>query len=409
MSDRRTFLGNAAAAAIIAKISPLRSFGFTSDGPETIHPTMSDREKAGLRGPVKQYTEETIIPGVQGGPEIRFSETTEYDPDGRILSTSRGSTDGSKWVTTKTYDADGRLDKTSSGKSGEPATESIYTYDERGRLKEVTNADGKGNRTSYRYDEEGRKTEVKTLGPEVFERNRKGVAVAGSQWEAAQIGIGALEGGSVTTLFDERDLPIELQILDSDERVIRRFIRSYDASGRIMGENEIQDNPAPTSGMLSELNDEQLETWKSLFRGRNGTGVSFVYDSQGRVTEVRDRNWALDTVTTTSYNERGDKSEERMSARSNLAHPIGVAFTIAEDGTIIPDSREAVSDPPPNPDEGELPPDLERTRWTIIEHRYEYDQNGNWTERTTVFRQVVDGSSESGEQSTVYRRTLTYF
>jgi hypothetical protein len=52
MSDRRTFLGNAAAAAVIAKISPLRSFGFTSDGPETIHPTMSDREKAGLRGPV---------------------------------------------------------------------------------------------------------------------------------------------------------------------------------------------------------------------------------------------------------------------------------------------------------------------------------------------------------------------
>ena len=116
-------------------------------------------------------------------------------------------------------------------------------------------------------------------------------------------------------------------------------------------------------------------------RGRTLTLlVSFVYDSQGRVTEVRDRNWALDTVTTTSYNERGDKSEERMTARSNLAHPIGdVAFTIAEDGTIIPDRREGVSDPPPNPDEGELPPELERTRWTIIEHRYEYDQNGNWT------------------------------
>ena len=46
MSDRRTFLGNAAAAAVIARISPLRSFGFTSDGPETIHSAMSDREKA---------------------------------------------------------------------------------------------------------------------------------------------------------------------------------------------------------------------------------------------------------------------------------------------------------------------------------------------------------------------------
>ena len=99
MSERRTFLGNAAAAAVIAKISPLRSFGFTSDGQKTIHPTISDREKEGLRGSVKQFTDETIIPGVQGGPEIRFSRTVEYDPDGRILS---ASADGSKWVSTNT-------------------------------------------------------------------------------------------------------------------------------------------------------------------------------------------------------------------------------------------------------------------------------------------------------------------
>ena len=45
----------------------------------------------------------------------------------------------------------------------------------------------------------------------------------------------------------------------------------------------------------------------------------------------------------------------------------------------------------------------------IIEHRYVYDQTGKWTERTVVFRQEVEGSAESGEQSTVYRRTLTYF
>jgi hypothetical protein len=44
----------------------------------------------------------------------------------------------------------------------------------------------------------------------------------------------------------------------------------------------------------------------------------------------------------------------------------------------------------------------------IIEYRYEYDQNDNWTERTVVRRQVVD-SSESGERSKVYRRPLTDF
>jgi len=365
---------------------------------------ITDREEAGLRGSVKTCVEETTY------PTGKSLTTTEYGLDGRLLTTRNSYADGSEWVTTKTYDADGRLFKTAYSKSGAPATESLYTYDERGTLKEITNADGKGNRTSYRYDQQGRKTEIKTFGPEVFERNRKGVAVMGSPWDAAHTGIGAVERGSVTTVFDERDLPIELQILDSQERVVSRFVRTYDANGRIMGENETQENPALlmvdrfSAEEREELDDKQLEAMnkamKAMMSGKNGTGTSFVYDSQGRVAEVRDRNAGSDTVTTTKYNEHGDISEERKTIKSNLAYPHSVAYTIDEDGTLIPDRPNGVPDPPPVP---------ERTLLNITEYRYEYDQNGNWTERTIVFRQVVDGSSESGEQCTVYRRTLTYF
>lgn len=228
--------------------------------------------------------------------------------------------------------------------------------------------------------------------------------VTGSLWDAAHTGIGALEGGSVTAVFDERDLPIELQILDSEGQVVSRFVRTYDASGRMIEENQIQENPALMIEKSGGLDDEELEAMnkamKAMMSGKSGTGKSFTYDSQGRVTEVRDRNWALDTVTTTSYNEHGDKSEERSTTRSNLAYPHSVAYTLDEDGTLIPDRREGVPDPPP---------DLERTRRTITEYRYVYDQNGNWTERTVVFREVVNGSSESGGSSPAYRRTLTYF
>jgi hypothetical protein len=73
-----------------------------------------------------------------------------------------------------------------------------------------------------------------------------------------------------------------------------------------------------------------------------------------------------------------------------------VAYTIDEEGTLIPVRRDGVSEPPPDP---------ERTLLNITEYRYEYDQYGNWTERTMVFREVVD-SSESGGHSTVDRRTL---
>ena len=138
------------------------------------------------------------------------------------------------------------------------------------------------------------------------------------------------------------------------------------------------------------------QAMKEMFSGKNGTGRSFTYDSQGRVTEVRTRNWYLDTVTTISYNEHGDKSEERMTQKSNLARPDLQAFSIDEDGTIIPDRRE-----------GDPPPDLERTTLTISEYRYEYDQYGNWTERTTTYR-LLNGPAP-GEHSTVHRRTLTYF
>jgi len=206
------------------------------------HSHIRDRAEAGLRGSVKTCVEETTY------PTGKFLTTTEYDLDGRLLETRVSNPDGSELVTTKTYDADGRLVKVSSGRSGEPATESLCTYGERGMLKEITNADGKGNLTSYRYDEQGRKTEIKTFGAEVFERNRKGVLVAGSQWNAAQAGIGALEGGTVTTVFDERGLPIELQILDSQGQVVSRIVRTYDASGRIIGENQVQENPRRRPG-----------------------------------------------------------------------------------------------------------------------------------------------------------------
>ena len=64
---------------------------------------MTDREKAGLRGPVKTCVEETTYP-----PGKRLT-TTEYGLDGRLLTTHASNPDGSEWVTTQTYDAEGRL------------------------------------------------------------------------------------------------------------------------------------------------------------------------------------------------------------------------------------------------------------------------------------------------------------
>jgi YD repeat-containing protein len=134
MSDRGTFLGNAAAAAM-AKMSSFSSFGFAAKGQEVADPTLSDREKAGLRGPVKNVEEKFS----------QYSTGTEYSPDGRSLSWRITPSTGAQSIKTWTYDADGRLAKITRG--GPANFESLYAYDETSARLRTTELHGNG--TNY--------------------------------------------------------------------------------------------------------------------------------------------------------------------------------------------------------------------------------------------------------------------
>ena len=83
---------------------------------------MTDREKAGLRGPVKICVEENIYPT----GTVSITTTSEYAIDGKLLVSLASHRDGSEWTTTHICDADGRLTKIVSGKLGEPRAESLY-------------------------------------------------------------------------------------------------------------------------------------------------------------------------------------------------------------------------------------------------------------------------------------------
>src|SRR5438105_3992868 len=133
------------AVSLCIALFPQSSFSGTPNqlGPEATStsgkdPAMSEREKAGLRGPVERCTEQRVSPAVGGIPEMKFSDTTEYDPEGRILRTSNTNPDGSKWVRTNTYDSQGRLLKTISEIAGRSAEETTYSYDEVGRIIGIT-------------------------------------------------------------------------------------------------------------------------------------------------------------------------------------------------------------------------------------------------------------------------------
>jgi YD repeat-containing protein len=360
---------------------------------------MSDREKAELRGPVKTCVEETILP--DGSKSLT---TTEYSPDGRLLTFRTTNSDGSEWVTAQTYDADGHLAKTISGKMGEPNAETLYGYDEAGGLLTITNSPEKGGRIDFHYDEQGRKTTIQRFDPKTLERAQNTVSAL-SPWDTAESRIGIPAGGKITTIYDGNDQPTEAQIRDAEDRLVSRIVRTYDANGRLVKEEPIQENPAlffadrfgaegrpqPTAAQLEAMNTAM----KSLLRGRSGTGTSYIYDEQGRITKIHDRNFAFDKVTTISYNEHGDKSEERTTVAENSIVPVGVPYSVDENGTLIPSNP--TTEPPISP---ALPGQSE------VFYSYQYDSHGNWMEQTVNY-----GSGQGGayEPSTGRRRTLTYY
>ncbi len=158
-------------------------------------------------------------------------------------------------------------------------------------------------------------------------------------------------GGSITTIYSDRDLPTEAQLRDGQGRIVTRIVRSYDANGRIIEEKQIQDNPMslfadkfaeegqpqPTAAQLEAM----YRAIKTMLSGRNDAGTSYVYDAQGRETERRELNSWFAKVTTTSYNERGDKIAEVESMTQNALGPTSGGFSMDENGTIVWDNPDA--------------------------------------------------------------------
>ena len=207
---------------------------------------MSDREKRGLRGPVKSFTEESTytfagLTDAEGKPipEVHSESTTEYDIGGRILALRDRNSDGSQWVTRYDYDASGRLLKISWGVQGQAGTSTTYSYDHQGRLQTIA-ADGSDNPVTFRYDENGRKTKISISRPADYHPN---VAVAGSPFEAVDRAPNLQGGGSATTIYDEHDRATEVQVRDANGELMNRAVRTYDAQGHILEEKQIWDDP----------------------------------------------------------------------------------------------------------------------------------------------------------------------
>lgn len=356
---------------------------------------MSDRERAGLRGPVKTCIEDFVY------PTGKYSIATEYNIDGKLLSSRSTNTDGSLWVTTQSYDPKGRLTTRVSGKLGEPGSESLYFYDDAGRLLSITNNLRKDSRLDFHYDAQGRKSSIQSFAPGSLE-NKRNVAFGGSDWDAIQSGFRVSEGGTVVTLYNQNDQPTEAQVRDAQGQIVSSVVRTYGPNGQLNEEKPTFENLAPAlienmpADQQNQVSPEDIKhmsmVMARVMTGRTPAGTTYTYDSQNRLTATRERNMMFDLTTSIAYNEQGDKAEERKTYAENSIIPAGVEFSVGEDGAVIPNKPSAQQPPQPS-----LPEP------TVIKYTYQYDAYGNWTQQTAT------DTVHPERPPTLRNRTITYY
>jgi YD repeat-containing protein len=348
---------------------------------------MSDREQHGLRGPARQWVVETSHAAATAAdgtqiPESRSRHTTDYSEEGSSTAIHIRNPDGSEWMTHYTYDTSGRLLKVTYGNGGEPNVDEIYSYDNQGRLLNITDSRRPNNPVTFRYDENGRKMKLEISRAEDYRPN---VAEAGNPFQVADRAPNLFGGGSATTVYDERDRPIEVHVRDADGELVKRAVRIYDAEGRVAEERQILDNPETLipAEMRSEIlkasgaSREELHAQiRKLMGGQPGPfSISWSYDAEGRISQTRRRIFNQEHLIVTTYNEHGDKATE-ITRRKQVGN------------------EEEQNHPP-----GGLP-------YLEVRYSYEYDDHGNWTKETASSRFDPGGTFESSAPQV---RSLLYY
>jgi YD repeat-containing protein len=347
-------------------------------GKPSVRAAPSDREKAELRGPVKNCVEETTYPAATGSnglpatPWTRWSEL-DYDEQGQMLARLDRNPDGSVWTARNTYDASGKLIKITSGKEGGASAVTHYAFDDQGRLISI-NTNGAAPVT-FHYDEQGHKTKVQTSRAGDYRAN---VAVAGFPFAAADMPPNLADGGTTKTKYDENDRPTEVEVRNAQGELISRAVRIYDQQGNVKEEKQILDDPisilpaevrAKIAGEPGQAEALRAELTQMMGGHEGLSSIGYTYDAQGRVIERAEQFFnQVDRIETT-YNDQGDVAGEKT-----LSTQVG--------------EQEQTSQSP-------------EARFT-----YHYDQHGNWTEKIASQSTSPRGAFEPTYST---RRTLTYF
>jgi YD repeat-containing protein len=346
---------------------------------------MSDREKAGLRGPVQQCTEERTTPAFENFPATSYVSINKYSPEGRLLQTSFGNSveSAQESSTTYTYDSAGRLLKKTATNSGSPVSESNYQYDQKGRIISITGDPLEVS--TFEYDDSGRKTRIVSSPSKLVVPDGTQYIVPMPETEDPYLPMPI--NGHVKLSYNERDQPVEWRVSDANGNLLNRLIRTYDENGRLTElrytiENFLLSLPAEAQQEFSAQPGAAEELMQGLTQllgeQRNFTRTTYAYDTDGRLIEQHQyTGYAMEGTTTITYNDHSDKLEEHT-------------FTTGD------------PNPPRNSQSGEPQSSGPPSQESHAHYSYKYDSFGDWTEQAI-------SSSTNPNEGTVTRRTIIYY
>ncbi len=374
--------------ALPSAIIPIIFLAITTGGTDLPKTRASDYE---LHDRVRQCTERTTYPSSNYVGERTITTTSEFSVEGWLLEQRVAASTGTDYVTTYTYDTAGRLLKISAGNEAQSGTtkfDTIYVYDAEGQLISVNSASG-AQQMDYEYGKDGPKRVTEHFPERSAERN---VGVGAITWEGSDLPFPPPSGGTITTIYDEQNRPLEGQVRDASGNLAMRIIRTYDGQGNIEGDKLVPEEAQTVvpEELGSQLNEAQKKAMADFIASAFYTGESkYKYDSQGRVVEKQLIGGAVGSSTFTAirYNDHGDISDE-ITLETRTANP-GGEFKLDDAGKLFPVSTPQALEP----------------KRIETHYAYEYDARGNWTRRTTT------SGAANGEATTsaTVERTLRYY
>jgi hypothetical protein len=318
---------------------------------------MSDLDKWDVRGRVRHLTKyfETWNASVSAWIEDCPRTDAWFRMNGQNERTETLNPDRSVAHSRWEYDDSARLLEIRSWMNDDPAVRTVYEYDQGGRHVRTVSVSADGS---------AQESEVIAFGSTPGKIKTRFLRSSDQpvyySIEGADTSISAPGAATMTSHYDEMDLPVEVTLQDENRKMLRRLLFVRDGSRRLVEVKLLADQNELFPAASQVAGDPRLMTVLGRIFGGTVSQTQRTYDDAGRlVLRVHRMGTLGETRTTWRYGEKPDPVEETTET---IRHEIG----LGDDGSLT-------SSPP-------------ETAAQQARFEYLYDANANWTVRTVSIR-----------------------